>query len=156
MLRRTQGTKTTMAGADDEDVTAGVEDNYHNDEEELSRPIMPHLLFNDQELNGLYPSFSAPEAVDNEDLNNDEAEPTLQYGWKLASEICREMEVLGRTRRQAFVRTRTTPNSTTTTTTTNATLNSTATATTTATPDNKGLLLGGARMQSSVQGRIHS
>ena len=125
MLRRTQGTKATMAGADNEDITAGVEVDYRDSEQELERPIMPHLLFNDHELNSLYPSFSAPEAVDNEDINNDDAEPTLQYGWRLASEICREMEVLGRTRRQAFVRDRpltttaaTTPLTATTTTTT--------------------------------------
>jgi len=65
---------------------------------------MPHRLFGDEELDSLYPAFHAPAEVDNPDAAKDEDDSTLQHGWKLASEICRDMQNYGRTRREAWSR----------------------------------------------------
>ncbi len=103
-LRRTQGTKTTMADAATEDLTGEIESREPNEDEELIRPVMPHKLFSDTELDALYPAFTAPAEVDNPDAARDEDDRTLQHGWKLASEICKAMQSYGRTRREAWSR----------------------------------------------------
>jgi len=103
-LRRTQGTKTTLADAAAEDLTGEIEDRAPDDGEDLLRPIMPHRLFGDEELDALYPAFNAPAEVDNPDAVKDEDDSTLQHGWKLASEICKAMQNYGRTRREAWSR----------------------------------------------------
>ena len=104
MLRRTQGNKSTMAHADEDGLTAEVEERIPDEDEELSRPIMPHLHFDRTELDALYPTFNAPPEVDNPDLTSDNDDIVLQHGWRLAGEIQREMVSLGRTRREGFVR----------------------------------------------------
>ncbi len=68
------------------------------------RPIMPHRLFSDDELDALYPAFSASAEVDNPDVAQDSEDRVLQHGWKLASEICKEMQSYGRTKREAWSR----------------------------------------------------
>jgi len=103
-LRRTQGTKTTLADHAAEDLTGEIEERVQDDGEDLLRPIMPHRLFGDEELDALYPAFNAPAEVDNPDAAKDEDDSTLQHGWKLASEICRDMQNYGRTRREAWHR----------------------------------------------------
>ena len=103
-LRRTQGTTTTMANADTEDLTGEVEERECNEDEELTRPVMPHRLFDDTELDALYPAFVAPAEVDNPDATQDVNEPVLQHGWKLASQIGKAMQAFGRTKREAWSR----------------------------------------------------
>ncbi len=103
-LRRTQGTKTTTATADTEDLTGEVEEREYNEDEELTRPVMPHRLFDDTELDSLYPAFAAPAEVDNPDPQHDDNEPILQHGWKLASQISKAMQAVGRTKREAWSR----------------------------------------------------
>jgi hypothetical protein len=103
-LRRTQGTKTTLADHATEDLTGEIEDRAPDDGEDLLRPIMPHRLFSEAELDSLYPAFTAPPEVDNPDAARDEDDTTLQHGWKLASDICKDMQNYGRTRREAWVR----------------------------------------------------
>ena len=103
-LRRTQGTKTTLADAATEDLAGEVTERAHDDGEDLMRPIMPHKLFTNGELDALYPAFSAPPEVDNPDVTRDSDDRVLQHGWRLASDICREMKSLGRTKREAWQR----------------------------------------------------
>ena len=98
-----------MANADTEDLTGEVEDREPNEDEELTRPVMPHRLFDDTELDSLYPAFVAPAEVDNPDVTKDIDDPVLQHGWKLASEICKAMQAFGRTKREAWSRPGTVP-----------------------------------------------
>jgi len=93
-----------MAHAEEEGLTAEVEERIPDEDEELSRPIMPHLHFDRTELDALYPSFNAPPEVDNPDLTDDNGDIVLQHGWKLAEEIQRDMVSLGRTKREGYVR----------------------------------------------------
>jgi len=99
MLRRTQSDKRTMAEAETEGLTAGV-----NEDEELSRPVMPHKIFNEEELDKLYPAFNAPAEVDNPDATDDAQDVVLQHGWQLAGDIAKAMQTNGRTRREAWSR----------------------------------------------------
>jgi hypothetical protein len=75
--------------------------NNHNYDEELSRPVMPHLIFDGDELNLYYPQLEAPAEVDNPDLDGDGSDKILERGYKLAGEILKDMESMGRTRRPA-------------------------------------------------------
>ena len=75
--------------------------NNHNSDEELSRPVMPHLIFDGDELNLYYPQLEAPAEVDNPDLDGDGSDKILERGYKLAGEILKDMESMGRTRRPA-------------------------------------------------------
>jgi len=93
-----------LADAATEDLTGEIEERAPDNGEDLLRPIMPHRLFGDEELDALYPAFNAPAEVDNPDAAKDEDDSTLQHGWKLASEICRDMQNYGRTRREAWSR----------------------------------------------------
>jgi len=93
-----------LADAAAEDLTGEIEERAPDNGEDLLRPIMPHRLFGDEELDALYPAFNAPAEVDNPDAAKDEDDSTLQHGWKLASEICRDMQNYGRTRREAWHR----------------------------------------------------
>ena len=105
-LRRTQGIKTTLADAATEDLMGNLEVNERgpDENEDLMRPVMPHRLFSNEELDALYPAFAAPAEVDNPDVAHDDDDGVLQHGWKLASEISREMQSLGRTKREAWSR----------------------------------------------------
>jgi len=103
-LRRTQGTKTTLADAATEDLTGEVGERTPDENEDLMRPLMPHKLFTNGELDALYPAFAAPPEVDNPDVTRDDDDRVLQHGFRLASDICREMKSLGRTKREAWQR----------------------------------------------------
>ena len=50
-------------------------------------PLMPHLVFNDQELEERYPRLTAPEDEHADDPAIDAADLTLQVGQRIAEEI---------------------------------------------------------------------
>ena len=63
-------------------------------------PLMPHLVFNDQELEKLYPRLTAPEDEHADDPAIDAADLTLQVGQRIAEEIRGNMRAEGRRRRK--------------------------------------------------------
>jgi len=85
-------------------LTGEVEHGNNYDYEDLSHPVMPHLVFDTEELNLHYPPLTAPAEVDDPDADNDNNDPILMHGYRLAKDILQEMESLGRTRRHARIR----------------------------------------------------
>ena len=65
-----------------------------------SDPLMPHLVFNDQELEERYPRLTAPEDEHADDPAIDAADLTLQVGQRIAEEIRGSMRAEGRRRRK--------------------------------------------------------
>ena len=63
-------------------------------------PLMPHLIFNDQELEKRYPRLTAPEDEHADDPAIDAADLTLQVGQRIAEEIRGTMRAEGRRRRK--------------------------------------------------------
>ena len=63
-------------------------------------PIMPHLIFNDQELEKRYPRLTAPEDEHADDPAIDAADLILQVGQRIADEIRANMHAEGRRRRK--------------------------------------------------------
>ena len=65
------------------------------------RLIFPHLEYAKPELDRLYPPMAVPEAVDAGDPQQDEDDPILVEGYRLAGELVRACEEQGRKRRLA-------------------------------------------------------
>ena len=65
-----------------------------------SDPLMPHLVFNDQELEERYPRLTAPEDEHADDPAIDAADLILQVGQRIADEIRANMHAEGRRRRK--------------------------------------------------------
>ena len=63
-------------------------------------PLMPHLIFNGQELEKRYPRFTAPEDEHADDPAIDAADLILQVGQRIADEIRGNMRAEGRRRRK--------------------------------------------------------
>ena len=76
-------------------------DSGHGSDREPN-PIMPHRLHSVEQLDELYPSLKAVEAVDDESEERDEL---LETGVEIAREIVKEASQFGRRRvqRQEFV-----------------------------------------------------
>ena len=64
-------------------------------------PLMPHLIFNDQELEKRYPRLTAPEDEHADDPAIDAADLILQVGQRIADEIRANMHAEGRRRRKS-------------------------------------------------------
>ncbi len=90
--RKTPGTKTTMASADEE-AMAICEDNR-------TLPIMPHRLHSPEALDRLYPTLQVPPAVDEGDPQADERDGLLEHGLKCAKKIMDAATEHGRRRVQ--------------------------------------------------------
>ena len=58
-------------------------------------PLMPHLIFNGQELEKRYPRLAAPEDEHADDPAIDAADLTLQVGQRIAEEIRGNMRAEG-------------------------------------------------------------
>ena len=86
-LRAAPSTKVTMADTCAADVEV--------------RATMPHLEHSKEELERLYPSISAPEAVDEGDPQAEGREPMMEEGFRLAKDLARTVEEQGRRRRLA-------------------------------------------------------
>ncbi len=71
---------------------------------ELSMPLVPHVALSSEELDRLYPPFTAPKELDNPDLDDQSSDPVHESGMKIAAQIERDMIELGRTRKEATVR----------------------------------------------------
>ena len=63
------------------------------------RLIFPHLEYAKPELDRLYPPMAVPEAVDAGDPQQDEDDPILVEGYRLAGELVKACEEQGRKRR---------------------------------------------------------
>ena len=103
-VKQGASTKKTMAELAADGLTGEVEHGNNYDYEDLSHPVMPHLVFDTEELNLHYPPLTAPAEVDDPDADNDNNDPILMHGYRLAKDILQEMESLGRTRRHARIR----------------------------------------------------
>ena len=60
-----------------------------------NQPIMPHRTFSQTELDARYPSIEAIEAVDDEE---EEQDPLLLEGERIAQQIVKQVETFGRRR----------------------------------------------------------
>ena len=88
-----------MAEAEADGFTAAIT------ECEVTMPVMPHLAFSSTELDKYHPALEAPEAVDDPDLDEQAPDPVYEHGLAIAADIEKAMVELGRTRREAEVRT---------------------------------------------------
>ena len=59
------------------------------------RPIMPHRIFSQDELDARYPSIEAVEAVDEDEKEQD---PLLLEGERIAKQIMEQANAVGRKR----------------------------------------------------------
>ena len=66
-------------------------------------PLMPHLVFNDHELEKLYPRLTAPEDEHADGPAIDAADLLLQVGQRIAEEIRANMRTGGRRRRETTI-----------------------------------------------------
>ena len=69
-------------------------------ESELGMPIMPHNALSQEQLDLLYPAVTAPEEIDDPDLDQDERDLIFANGMDVAQGIARDMVAYGRTRRE--------------------------------------------------------
>jgi hypothetical protein len=93
-LRSGTGNKTTMAEYDEDEVDHVNDDNDDN----VPRPmVMPHLLYNKEELDRQYPSLTAPDDFDVPGTEQEDA--LLEAGMKQARSIAMTMKTFGRTRK---------------------------------------------------------
>jgi hypothetical protein len=88
-----------MEEAEAEGLTAAIT------ESEVTMPVMPHLAFSPTDLDRYHPALEAPEAVDDPDLDDQTPDPVYEHGLTIAAEIEKAMVELGRTRKDAEVRT---------------------------------------------------
>jgi len=93
-LREGQGHRLTMAEAERSGLTAAIS------ESELGMPIMPHNALSQEQLDLLYPAVTAPEEIDDPDLDQDERDLIFANGMDVAQGIARDMVAYGRTRRE--------------------------------------------------------
>ena len=98
LIRQGVSAKRTMASAERDGLNTLCAD------EDLSRPVMPHLVLSGSELDELYPTISAPGEVDNPDVDGDDRDTVLQHGLIIAATIQDTMDQLGRSRRHGRVR----------------------------------------------------
>ncbi len=94
-VRKSVSTKATMATASRE-LGSLAED---EEAEALPQPIVPHLLFGEEEPNQRYPALEAPEDEPLEDFANEADDKSYQAGLRIAAEIQRQGEQEGRKRR---------------------------------------------------------
>ncbi len=119
--RKGTSSKTTMASASahmDPQVQSLTTRNEAGTDEVETSPIMPHLLYSDQELDGRYPPLQAPHDEPLDDLSRDQDDLTLQNGMKIAESIKVAMQQEGRTRRMSPTTTPEIPRSSSSPTTT--------------------------------------
>ena len=83
-----------MAEAEQSGLTAAVA------EAELGMPIMPHNSLSQEQLDLLYPAVTAPQEVDDPDLNQDNHDAIFRSGMDVAHGVARDMVAYGRTRRE--------------------------------------------------------
>ena len=98
--RKTAGTRSTMAEvhAMTTDTTQTQHHNAtrdHNGNTTEDTPIMPHRMFSEEDLNRIYPSIEAVDAVDCED---EPADALLEQGERVAREIMEQANSVGRKR----------------------------------------------------------
>ena len=90
-VRKTKGDKDTMADADEE-INAAEE---HKDDE----IFMPHLRYDEDTLNALYPKIDIPEAVDADDPLAEQDDPLTEVGYSEAKHIMAQAQDQGRRRK---------------------------------------------------------
>ena len=89
--RATTGVRPTMA-----EVMALSQCNAEEEMGELTdMPIMPHRVYSAEELDEIYPSLEAVEAMDDEELEHDDL---LEHGLQIAEGIARDASIFGRKR----------------------------------------------------------
>ena len=98
--RKTAGTRSTMAEvhAMTTDTTQTQHHNTtrdHDGNTTEDTPIMPHRMFSEEDLNRIYPSIEAVDAVDGED---EPADALLEQGERVAKEIMEQANSIGRKR----------------------------------------------------------
>ena len=96
--RTTAGTRAPLANtcATLDNTTMGTEANYDcNTTNWCDRPIMPHRTYDRNDLDQLYPSIEAVEAVDCEE---EESDPLLEEGNRIARGIVEQASLHGRRR----------------------------------------------------------
>ena len=86
-VRKTPGSKMTMGEA------------YNLDEGEGRGPIMPHLMYSEEQLEQFYPPLQVPEAVDVDDPLNDDDDEMIKTGNILIKELIEATARQGRRRR---------------------------------------------------------
>ena len=91
--RKSTGTRPTMAEVHSMTETASRDDATHDATHD--RPIMPHRIFSQDELDARYPSIEAVEAVDEDEKEQD---PLLQEGERIAKQIMEQANAVGRKR----------------------------------------------------------
>ncbi len=96
LMRRGTSSKATMAssGANVDAVEIDSEE-----KEEQVDPMMPHLMFEKEELDERYPIITAPIEEELYDFNSDEHDAVFQTGLKIAEQIKSETKTHGRTRK---------------------------------------------------------
>ena len=68
------------------------------DDAEFGETVLPHMVFNAEELNLKYPSYTAAEEAINEDHDEDLKDPLYRNGLKVAKQITDDMRQYGRVR----------------------------------------------------------
>ena len=96
LMRRGTSSKATMASSG-ANVDA-VEIDSEAKEEQVD-PMMPHLMFEKEELDERYPIITAPIEEELYDFNSDEHDAVFQTGLKIAEQIKSETKTHGRTRK---------------------------------------------------------
>ena len=95
-LRKSEGTKTTMAAAD---AHLGTVAENGGDGEADVEPFMPHASYEPDDLDRLHPALVAPGESDYTEQDDDPLEPLLVHGKKIAGSIAAAMTSFGRTKR---------------------------------------------------------
>ena len=100
-LRKSQGTKTTMAdgGLDGGEALAMSAEGEHGDD-----PIMPHLVMEPEKLDQLYPAMRVSEEDPFMEPDEDAKDSVLQSGLDQAAQIQASTQRCGRTRYEGMVR----------------------------------------------------
>ena len=100
-LRKSQGTKTTMAdgGLDGGEALAMSGEGEHGDD-----PIMPHLVMEPEKLDQLYPAMRVSEEDPFMEPDQDAKDSVLQSGLDQAAQIQASTQRCGRTRYEGMVR----------------------------------------------------